>query len=187
MPKDYRKSSRPKHQGPTRRTNNRPNKQPGAFLHGPSFVIGIVVGAILVIVGAYAPEFLEDQPAQATSAPAQPEERKLEFEFPKILAESEVATNPEPYEVDLPDESGEVAAEFLIQAASFRNADEAETLRAQLLLQDMPVSMTRVALKDGNWYRVTVGPYDSETLATRALTKLREQNLRAIMLKKEGR
>ncbi len=179
MPKDYRKSSRPK-----RRTQN---KQPSAFLHGPSFVIGIVVGAILVIVGAYAPEFLEDQPAQVAGTPEKAEERKLEFEFPKILAESEVATNPEPYEVDLPDERSEVASEFLIQAASFRDADEAETLRAQLLLQDMPVSMTRVALKDGNWYRVTVGPYDSQTQAARALTKLREQNLRAIMLKKEGR
>ena len=50
----------------------------------------------------------------------------------------------------------------------------------------MPVSMSRVALQDGSWYRVTVGPYDSQTEAARALTRLRQQDLRAIMLKRES-
>ena len=175
MPRDYRKSN----------GSRRKNKQPNGLMHGPSFVVGVIVGGVLFAIGAYAPEYLKGSPV-SLAKPEPPAERKLEFEFPKILAESEVATNPAPYEADLPDQADTVPSEYLIQAASFRSADDAETLRAQLLLQDLPVSMSRVALQDGSWYRVTVGPYDSQTEAARALTRLRQQDLRAIMLKRES-
>ncbi len=175
MARDYRKSNR----------TRRKNKSSNGFLHGPSFVIGVLVGALLVIIGAYAPEFLQDSKV-AVKNPDEEEAVKLDFQFPEILAESEVVTDPTPYEEDLPDRKADVPMEYLIQAASFRDADDAETLRASLLLQDLPASMTRVALNDGNWYRVTVGPYDSQTEAGRALSKLRQQNLKAIMLKRES-
>ena len=178
MPRDYRKTNRSKS------PSTRKNKKSNGLMHGPSFIIGLLVGAAMVLIGSYAPELLQGT-AVAVNTPTVEPEQPLEFEFPKLLAESEVATNTQPYASDLPANQDTAPAEFLIQAASFRDADDAETLRAQLLLQDLPVDMTRVSLPDGNWYRVIVGPYDSQTRAIRALTKLREQDLRAIMLKRE--
>ena len=180
MPKDYRKSSRP---AGRKRTNTRSNKASNTFLHGPSFVVGVVVGALLFIAGAYAPEVFDRTPL-AVNPPATTPEPTVEFEFPKLLRESEVAANTQPYDEDLAEAEPAVPTEFLIQAASFQDADDAETLRAELLLQDMPVTMTRVTLTDGNWYRVVVGPFDNTTEASRMLSKLREQDLKAIMLRK---
>ena len=72
--------------------------------------------------------------------------------------------------------------EIYIQAASFRDAGEADQLRARLLLQGLPVSLGQVVLGDGTWTRVTVGPIDSAEKADGIMARLREQNLSAIRI-----
>jgi cell division protein FtsN len=69
---------------------------------------------------------------------------------------------------------------FMLQAASFRSRDDAERLRAALLLLDLPASTTTSSLPSGVWHRVTVGPFHSRAQAERALTRLREHNIDAI-------
>ena len=69
-----------------------------------------------------------------------------------------------------------------IQAASFRDADEADQLRARLLLQGLPVNLGQVVLDDVAWHRVTVGPIESAEKADQVMTRLREQNLSAMRI-----
>ena len=71
---------------------------------------------------------------------------------------------------------------FYVQAASYRDRSEAERLRAQLLLQGLPANTAEVALKDGAWHRVTIGPIESEAEADSILARLRQQNLSAIRI-----
>jgi cell division protein FtsN len=92
-------------------------------------------------------------------------------------------TAPEPTvrEVAVREAAAPTPAEvFTLQAASFRSPDDANRLRAALLLMDLPASTTSSALADGVWYRVTVGPFSSRAEAERAMTRMREQNISAI-------
>ena len=72
---------------------------------------------------------------------------------------------------------------YLLQAASLRESADADALRARLILLGMPAKSEKVTLASGTWYRVTVGPFVSQTEAQRAMTRLREMNLSALMLK----
>lgn len=180
MPKDFT------------RTRRQPDKRTNVLFHGPSFIAGIVLGAIGVLAGAYGPELLEQTPVKK-DAPAEPIEPKLTFEFPKLLPESKVVVDPTPYTppgavtnpavVTTPEvvTSAPEPKAFILQAGSFRSVSDAESVRASLLLQDLPVSMVPVTLADGTWYRVVVGPYSVRDDAQATLSKLQEQNLNVIL------
>jgi hypothetical protein len=168
---------------------------PRTLFHGPSFSAGLIAGAIAVLVGAYVPELLDDPTAgPAQTAAGKPNE--LRFEFHDILSTSTVDADesvyqPPPKAAKPRKGGGETVAgnssdrplrAIVIQAASFRAVDDAESLRARLLLQDLPVSMARVEIASGTWYRITVGPFASRADADRAMTRLREQNIDAIFI-----
>lgn len=171
---------------PARRpaAQGRGGRQPsrGPLFHAPSFSAGVVLGAIVVLTAAYAPEFLSRGPAEGPAdAPAAAPE--VTFEFDNLLRNSQVNADPEAYATPSTEaQAGSI--EYLIQAASFRREADAETLRAQLLLQDLPAQTTSTRLDNAVWYRVTVGPFDSQVPAQRAMTRLREQNLDALWIRR---
>jgi cell division protein FtsN len=47
----------------------------------------------------------------------------------------------------------------------------------------MEATTKRSSINGENWYRVVIGPFDRKVEADRAMTKLREKNLAAILLK----
>jgi len=145
-----------------------------------------VLGAGLVLLGAYAPELLKAsaeriearQPDNAASTP------EVRFEFDELLRNSEVVSTPEDYPATFEDEQPNQTTQYLLQAASFRDSEDADTLRAQLLLLSLPTRVDQVQLDNGRWYRVTVGPFSSQADAQRAMTRLRQHNLGAVLRKK---
>lgn len=145
------------------------------------------MGAVVVLGAAYLPELLGDSAAagrDAVPAAAALEARpNLTFEFDQLLRNSRVTADPEPYlsepRVSASSETGEPEI-FLLQAASFRSREDAERLRAALLLMDLPAATNSTSLSTGVWYRVTVGPFDNRVQAERAMTRLRERNIAAI-------
>ena len=180
MPKDFAGRSKPKPR--KRKTNRRASPKQRVLFHGPSFTSGALVGAAIVILAAYGPELLDRQaaatPASEGSAQRSPE---IEFEFDAMLKESEVQADPEPYAV--PEElRPEAVSERHIQAASFRALEDAETLRANLLLQNLPAQTIASDVTGNRWYRVVVGPFARKVEADRAMTRLREQGLSAIWI-----
>jgi cell division protein FtsN len=137
-----------------------------------------------VLAGAYLPDFLLETVEQ-TVAVNEPQSRQpVQFEFDQRLRRSEVRTDPNTYADDVNPTAG-MTIEYLIQAASFRTRDDADSLRAQLLLIDLPARTNAVEVGDKPWYRVTVGPFLSQVEAGRAMTRLREQNLDAFLIKRE--
>lgn len=167
----------PPRRGASRRAASPVNR---TLFHAPSFSAGVVMGAVVVLGAAYLPELL----ATADTPPAQPapsagESPKLTFEFDDLLRNSRVTADPEPY-LSEPPPQGSHDEEILLQAASFRSQEDAERLRAALLLMDLPAATSAISLANGRWYRVTVGPFDSKVQADRAMTRLREQDIAAI-------
>ncbi|MEM1433879.1 MAG: SPOR domain-containing protein [Pseudomonadota bacterium] len=163
----------------------------GVRFHAPSFSGGIILGALLVLVVAYLPELTgllsdrEGRTAEAASSTstnaAAPAEPTIRFEFEELLSSSEVTTAAGRY-ADADDD----VSELYLQAASFRTQEEADRLRADLLLLNLPTSTSPVDLADGRWIRVTVGPFRSPVHANRAMTTLRNRNIAPIWIKRKA-
>ena len=179
----------------------------GSAWHTPSFLIGALVGLAGGLAMTQAPSYLAEQVESLPAAApllASGETEELTFRFDDLLKNSEVPANPERYGPGAPAESPVPAAAdaaapdqaqpirrqplqpqaFHIQAASFRRPEDAEQLRARLMLQALPAAVARVEIDSGAWHRVTVGPIDSAEEAKRIMNLLREQDLSAMWIKR---
>ena len=169
-------------------------KQPS--WHTPSFMAGILFAAIGFTLVTQAPDYFSEGIANLPTPSAVlggDESEQLDFTFPDLLEGSEVPAHPEKYgppqsvDPELSEESApgaDAQQPIYIQAASFRDLADAESLRAQLILQGLAAATARVDLNSGAWYRVTVGPIDSATEARNIMNSLREQKLEAIWIKR---
>ena len=54
---------------------------------------------------------------------------------------------------------GPVSSQFFLQAGSFRRKDDADTLRAQLILLGQSVQVESGTVREETWHRVLVGPF----------------------------
>lgn len=110
-----------------------------------------------------------------------PNVQEMKWDFYDIFPRSEVPV--EAYAEDGSKEQVEGPYAYLLQAGSFRNADDADQLRARLILIGFDV-FTRQIEKDGTtWNRVLVGPIDSATEMERQRRKLAEANIPSIALR----
>jgi len=177
--KPAKKRSRPSAR--TARATPTRGKKTASF-HGPSFSSGAIFGAVLVLLAAYLPEWLETPPGSkeqaATNAPVAP---SVTFEFPDILKDREIPVDTSPYQTESSKQSDKPNS-YKVQAASFRDRGEADELRANLLLSNLPADVVISDGDTGRWFRVTLGPFDRRVDANRALTKLRERGISGIVL-----
>ena len=155
-----------------------------------SFLGGVVCCAVATLAIDLVPPLsgsptAEPAPGDAVAAEAQP---ALTYEFIHRLPNEVVQTNVAPYE---PQPAGDPDAPaspseshvYLLQAASFLRSDDAEAMRAELLLEGMQAKVSVVPRAGGRtWHRVLVGPFPDRTAMTRALTKLRGQDIPALPL-----
>ena len=178
--KPAKKRSRPSPQKRSARATP-PRGKKGTRFHGPSFSSGAIFGAVLVLLAAYLPEWLEKPPGskdQGTDSPATP---SVTFEFQDILKDREIQVDTSTYPTGGP-QAAEKPKSYKVQAASFRDKGEAEELRANLLLSNLPATVVVNDGETGRWFRVTLGPFDRQVDANRALTKLRERGISGIVL-----
>lgn len=185
MPKDFAgRSSASKTRRRKKNTRSASPKQRVLF-HGPSFYFGALVGAAIIVLVVYAPELLEQSPADKTAeTTTEAVKPKVEFEFADILKNSEVKSQPEDYAV--PQAEQAAPASYTIQAASFRVKDDAETLRGRLTLEGLNVRTLSTQVDQSVWYRVVVGPFNKKVEADRAMTRLRELGLSAIWVNRSN-
>ena len=78
------------------------------------------------------------------------------------------------------------ASTYLLQAASFRNRDDANAMRATLLLEGMRATVNEAPHAEGAWYRVVVGPFASQGDLERTLTQLRIRDIPAVRVPPSG-
>lgn len=107
---------------------------------------------------------------------------EMQWDFYDIFPKSEVPIveeyTPDGAKVGVPAPSA-----YLLQAGSFRNADDADRLRAELILLGMDVFTREVETDDGKWTRVLVGPLDTQLEMERQRRRLAEANIASIALK----
>lgn len=97
-----------------------------------------------------------------------PELPKDEYSYPDVLKNLEV-------EVDVPER--EVGPPRLMQCGSFRSETDAQTLRARIALAGLEAQVRRSEGRNGVWYRVILGPYETRRDAERDRHKLQRAQI----------
>lgn len=153
------------------------------------FVSGLAAGAFVTFLffvqRDLAPDPEVDALVNTPSAEivAPPSDDK-EWNFYDIFPKSEVPL-VDGYESPAPSSAAQPAAahSYLLQAGSFRKADDADALRAELILLGMNAFVRRIENDGNTWHRVLVGPIESDLELTRQRRKLAEANIASIALR----
>ena len=156
------------------------------------YVAGVLTGVFLSFIG-----YLGTLPDPAVSAtetgtPEQPEVviQRPRFDFYTNLTQEsidEVQDQVEPAaDVRKPPTATELPEPYLLQAGSFRQHDDAERRRAQLLLLGLEPVIEEISSSNGIWFRVYLGPFESRELMVRARGLTTNQNIETLLLKRGG-
>lgn len=126
---------------------------------------------------------IEARPSQGEKASEAEQNPKPRFDFYQLLKESEVVVNPEPIPEQATAESEKV--EYVLQVGSFKNASDADRLRAQLLLLNLDAKVETVKVRNAEtWHRVLVGPFPTRVTMARARGTLSNNELDSLLLKR---
>ena len=71
----------------------------------------------------------------------------------------------------------------LIQAGSFRSAQDADRMRGKLLLSGLDAYVESAEISGSSWHRVMIGPFTNRSLLNDAQDKLAAANITAIVKK----
>ena len=180
---------------PRRKVSRSPKKKPKPKSQVPAWVwlfTGTVVGAFVMfltylgglsssegttIASAKAPVTLgsatnaNDRQDRATPKPR--------FDFYQLLEEDKVDT---PRHAPKPTNSAAVSSaepiEYLMQVGSFKRTEDADRLRAELLMMNMDVSIEKFKKRNNDqYYRVLVGPYPDRTEMTKDRSTLADNKI----------
>jgi cell division protein FtsN len=73
---------------------------------------------------------------------------------------------------------------YLLQTGSFRQRDDADRRRAELLLLGLTPTVEESTGDNGRWYRVYVGPFEAHSQMTKARSLTANQNIDTLLLKR---
>lgn len=179
MSQDYAKPKRAKKNSNQNRRKPPAPRTPAWALLLTGFFAGILVSALSLY-------WYVNRPADAGDSGVGKSERaevKPHFDFYTLLKESEVFVP----ETEAPPESQDTSQQYhyLLQAGSFRSFDDADGLRAQLLLLNLSATVETSSTKPGEtWHRVLVGPFASGSKAANARAMLLQNRIDNILLKR---
>ncbi|MEO0435881.1 MAG: SPOR domain-containing protein [Pseudomonadota bacterium] len=111
---------------------------------------------------------------------------KMEYEFFEVLPSQRIEVEVDPAE--LPQTSPERAQKLLLlQAGSFRDVDDADRRRAELLLLGLEPTVEESNGDNGRWFRVLIGPFDSRSAMARARSLTAQQDIDTLLVQREPR
>ncbi|MBT6126956.1 MAG: sporulation protein, partial [Halieaceae bacterium] len=75
---------------------------------------------------------------------------------------------------------------YLLQAGSFRQREDADRRRAELLLLGLEPSIEESTGENGRWFRVYLGPFGERSNMSKARSLTAGQNIDTLLLKRSG-
>jgi cell division septation protein DedD len=109
------------------------------------------------------------------------------FDFYTLLPELEVVV---PENQSRPSSTASAASStsaatgpYILQAGSFRRAEEADTLKANLALLGVEADIQKVTVDNNMWHRVRIGPYANLDELNRMREKLARNRIDTVVLK----
>jgi cell division protein FtsN len=164
---------------------------------------GVLIGlgvAVLLMIKGYLPEIKQHLPT-ADSKAARPTEsvlaeeeitepKKPRYDFFTVLPEMEVVVPEQELSSKadkapaLTDTSANTAQDnYILQAGSFRNASDAEQMKAQLALLGSMATVQKVTVNGQTWHRVRVGPFRGAREANEMRRMLADNQIDTLVMK----
>ena len=139
-----------------------------------------------------------DAPAEEEIAPARQEPKKSRYDFFTVLPEMEVVVpeaelNERTRAQDRAESSPAAdttappptasADQYLLQVGSFRDAGDAEQMKARLALLGISARVQSVTVNDAAWHRVRVGPVNGARQAESMRRRLADNGIESLVMK----
>lgn len=188
-------AAKPSPRGASRKAPSR--KSSGAVPGGKfqAFLIGFIVGVVTMLLIPPLQDRMAQQQTEVkvttpnNNKPDVETAARPSFDFYNMLKESEVIVpETEPAKtLSKPNNQSQPDYIYLLQVASFKSAEDAEAYRVQLLLMDLTASVETASLRPGEVrHRVLVGPFTDNAKLSAARTRLAENNIESLLLKREN-
>lgn len=179
MSRDFAKKSR----APSRRgSNNTSGQTPGWTWFLAGLVLGAFAASLYFIKNPVTAPAPVEEPKPQTTENKTPKPR---FDFYKLLQESETIVPASETNTDEKPTPEQASTEYILQVGSFPSAEDADKLRAQLILLNLDAHIEKVEIRKGElWHRVVVGPFDNQNALTSARTQLVNNQYNALVLKR---
>ena len=131
-----------------------------------------------------APEAGKDTGEEAKEAPGKPSLPRFDFytllpEMEVLVPEQEITGRPEQgvRQVEQP-------GTYFLQVGSFRNAEQADRLKAELALLGLETSIQTITVDNATtWHRVRVGPYSDLDALNLARRQLNQRGIESTLVK----
>ncbi len=191
MSHDFAKKRKPTKKRPAAKKT----QVPGWVWLFTGLVFGLFI-AFLVYLADLSPAAIEsveqDSVAKPAKASTKPEAKtgknsdnkrnKPRFDFYTLLPEREVPV------ADIPEEELRPKQQYIyiLQAGSFRNYDDADRLRAKLILMGMDAKIETGSGRGGEtWHRILVGPFKSRSKYAKARSTLVNKGIDTLLIKRK--
>lgn len=109
------------------------------------------------------------------------ESAKPDYDFYKLLEEQKVVVPKVESYKSTPKE--DVNYLYRLQVASFRSKEDAESLRASLILEGMQAYIQSTEVKGSTWHRIFVGPFDNRSNMNKVQDKLAARGISPLEFK----
>jgi len=151
--------------------------------YGAGVLTGVFLSFLLYLGSLPTPEGTVQQQPGGPQAAEQPPKPRFDFYtmLPSQSTKVEVEPAPEPVK---PRSSNTPDEYYLLQAGSFRQREDADRRRAELLLLGLTPTVEETNGNNGRWYRVYVGPFESHSEMARARSLTANQNIDTLLLKR---
>jgi cell division protein FtsN len=141
---------------------------------------------LFIIIGSFAGfvYFLDQKiGSKATPGPAevtQPKNDKPRIDFYSILPDRKVdipISEEDRQAIESPSINKSATEEVILQAGSFQSMTDADSRKAQLAFFGLEAKITSAVVNNDTWYRVVLGPFDSNSGLSRAQNLLLENKI----------
>ena len=151
-----------------------------------AFLSGLVIGGLVMY---FVPSLLATNPTLQSSSVSDFVEtakvQELKFDFYELLKDNEILIPDAETTFDSASAQSK-NFQYLLQVGSFKNLNDSENLKVQLLLMNLPASSESVKSKNGDtWHRVLVGPFANTSKMGSAKAKLAQNDIESLMLKRK--
>ena len=190
MANNYAKTRKPGGQRPRKTATRKPATSGKARTMGwQLYVAGLLSGvflSFLLYLGTLPPAGdTITQPTAQNQAPAKSEPPKPRFDFYTLLPEQSVEQAVAPADTATP-QSARSSEYYLLQAGSFKQREDADRRRAELLLLGLEPNIEETNGDNGRWYRVYLGPFQSRDKLNKARRLTAAQNIDTLLLKRSN-
>lgn len=192
MAKDFAKGGgKPKRRPSARRRDHR-QEPPGRELrlYGAGVLTGVFLSFVVYVAtlsGAADPES-SGKPSDAAVAQPDAPVPEPRFDFYTLLPEQTIDVEVEnPVERAAQSDAAPTASgtRYLLQAGSFRQREDADRRRAELLLLGLDPVIEQTSAGSGRWHRVYLGPFESRAAMNRARALTAAENIDTLPLKRK--